>query len=82
MVVLPGGGSVMVHTIQDDVTGCPAECLPLPHRLLVDLTIHHYHHQARDPKGNTRTNDCVRSVHDKGTHLKQQTPFLLLSILI
>lgn len=72
MVVLPRGGPVVVDAIQDDVTRRPAERLPLPDRLLVDLTVHDDHHQAGDPEGDARADHRVRPVHHKGADLQRQ----------
>lgn len=70
MMVLPGRGPVMMNAVQHDVAGRPAERLPLSHRLLVDLAVHHYHHQARDPEGHARADHRVRPVHHKGADLQ------------
>lgn len=61
----------MVDAIQHDVTGRPAERLPLPDGFLVDFTVHHYHHQTRDPKGDARADHRIRPIHHKGADLKR-----------
>ena len=70
-MVLPGRGPVMVHAVEHDVAGRPAKRLSLSDRLLVDLTVHHYHHQARDPEGDARADHSVRPVHHKGADLQR-----------
>lgn len=72
MMVLPGRGPVMVHAVQHDVARRPAERLPLSDRLLVDLTVHHYHHQARYPKGDARTDHSVWPVHHERANLQRR----------
>lgn len=71
MMVLPGRGPVMVHAVQHDVARRPAERLPLSDRLLVDLTVHHYHHQARYPKGDARADHSVWPVHHERANLQR-----------
>lgn len=62
----------MMHAVQHDVAGRPAERLSLSDRLLVDLTVHHYHHQARDPKGDARADHSVRPVHHERADLQRR----------
>lgn len=68
-MVVPGGRAVMVHAVEHDVARRPAERLPLPDRLLVDLAVHDDHHQPRDPERHARTDDRVRTVHHEYAHL-------------
>lgn len=70
-MVLPGRGPVMVHAVEHNVAGRPAKRLSLSDRLLVDLTVHHYHYQARDPEGDARADHSVRPVHHKGADLQR-----------
>lgn len=35
---------MMVHAVEDDIAGRPAERFPLPNRLFIDFTIHDNHH--------------------------------------
>lgn len=62
----------MVHAVQHDVARRPAERLPLSDRLLVDLTVHHYHHQTRYPKGDARADHSVWPVHHERANLQRQ----------
>ena len=63
------GRPVQVNTVQDGIAGGTAERLPLTDGLLVDLAVHHDHHETGDPEGDRGTNHRVRPVHLEHAHL-------------
>ena len=62
--------SVMMHTVQNDVTRCPTQRLSLTHCLLVNFTIHDNHDESRYPERYTRTYHRIWPIHDEVTSLK------------